>query len=143
MHKLGLFGPNSINFLILTKFHMFPCYKGADFKSDIHFRKCRAHTPKFTHFEPKDIHFLILTKFCLSLFDTTLINFFFMINSKMSNRITQFRHFQKWKSLSFTWNFITSLIKINHYVFWFYLLNQTQDQLILRFLNMYFLLKAS
>ena len=65
MHKLGLFGPNSINFLILTKFHMFPCYKGADFKSDIHFRKCRAHTPKFRHFEPKDIHFLILTKFCL------------------------------------------------------------------------------
>ena len=51
-------------------------------------------------------------------------DFFLIINSKrLSDRVTQFRHFWNWNALSFTWNFITFSIKINHFVFWFYLLN--------------------
>ena len=63
--KVGHFEPKSINLLSLMKFCLYPCYKGADFKSDIRFQIFWAQTPKFRHFEPKGINFLILTKFCL------------------------------------------------------------------------------
>ena len=38
-------------------------FEGADFKSDICYRKFWAQIPKFQHFRPKSIDFLILTKF--------------------------------------------------------------------------------
>ena len=41
-----------------------PYSKGADFKSNICFRKVQGQIPKFEHFGPKRIHFLILMKFC-------------------------------------------------------------------------------
>ena len=49
-------------------------FEGADFKSDICFRKLRTQIPKFEHCGPKSIKFLILTKFCLNAILDVLIS---------------------------------------------------------------------
>ena len=45
-----------------------PYFEGADFKSDICFRKFRAQIPRLGHFGQKSINFLIITNFACSLF---------------------------------------------------------------------------
>ena len=49
-------------------------FEGADFKSDICFRKFRAQIPNFEHFGTKSINFLILTKFSLCTISKVLIS---------------------------------------------------------------------
>ena len=49
-------------------------FEGADFKSDICFRKFHAQIPKFENFESKSITFLILTKFYLYNISKVLIS---------------------------------------------------------------------
>ena len=99
--KIGHFGPESVNSLILTKCRMnpiskvlisitslktyqiwpktyqlsnlnkilpVPYFEGADFKSDICFRRFRAQIPRFGYFGQKSINFLIITNFDCSLF---------------------------------------------------------------------------
>ena len=66
------------------KFCLYPYYEGADLKSDIHFQKCWAQTPKFRDFGPKGINFLILTKFGLQPVSKVLI----------SNQIFVFKNFK-------------------------------------------------
>ena len=45
----------------LNKISLVPCFKDADFKSDIRFPRFWAHIPKLWPFWPKSINFLILT----------------------------------------------------------------------------------
>ena len=59
---------------LLTKFCLFFCFEGADFKSDIVFRKFRTQMPKFGHFESKSINFLILVKFRMYPISNVLIS---------------------------------------------------------------------
>ena len=49
-------------------------FEGADFKSDICFRKFRAQIPNFEHFGTKSINFLVLTKFSLCTISKVLIS---------------------------------------------------------------------
>ena len=101
------FEPKSLNFGILSQkiltFSQVPHFEGGCFKFDIGFQKLWAQIPKFQHFWPKSINFLILTKISLSYFEGG--------DFKSDFRVRKF------------WNFITSLIKINYFIFWFYVLN--------------------
>ena len=58
----------SIDFLILTKFHMYPIIECVNLIFFISLSNFWAHIPKFGHFGPKNINFLILTKFAETLF---------------------------------------------------------------------------
>ena len=59
------------------KFCLYPYYEGADFKSNICYRKFQTEITKFWRFGPKKINFLILTKVNLPLFNGSEFSYTF------------------------------------------------------------------
>ena len=121
-------------------------FECADFKFAICFWKLRAEIPKFGHFVPKSINSLILTKFRVYSFSKVLILNLTLVFKNVEpkcpnlgnlNQKYQFSNLNKISLVSYFkgtdfkfdfrirefWNFITSCIKMNNFVFWFYLLN--------------------
>ena len=62
MPKFGLFGPRSINFLIIKKVHMCPISKVLISNLTILFSNFLAQMPNFGLIGPKGINFLISRK---------------------------------------------------------------------------------
>ena len=121
-------------------------FKDADFKSGICFQKFRVQILKFGGFGPKqsnlnkvvlhfpyfdsgDVNYCIRTKIhnCGNdgpkPINSSSGNFVMVLISSMKRFliINPKRQNNTWNRI--TWNFITSLIKINYFVFWFCLLN--------------------
>ena len=115
--KCERFGSKSINFLILTK-NFFIYSNSTVVISNVVFKQKSTNMGIIISNESTDLEEILL--WCRF----QAWNFFIKINlERLNNRITQLRHFWNWNSLFFTWNFITSLTKINYFVFWFYLFN--------------------
>ena len=148
--QIWVFGPKSINFLIFTKFFMSPISKVLISNVTFGFRKFLAQMPKFEHFGLKSINFLVLTKFRIYPISKMQISNLILVFENVSpnaqiwafwtktyqlsnvNEILYVSYFEGADFKSYFrirkfCNFITSLIKINYFIFWFYLLNQTQD----------------
>ena len=77
MSKFGHFGPKSINFLILTKFCLYPVLKVLISNQTFVFENFKPKFPDFGVVSQKKNNFLILTKLHLPLFDRTDFNYKF------------------------------------------------------------------